>query len=542
MRLLDRALVLVGLILALLAAVAGSRRFLLAPIARLESAVARWRQGDLGARARTAETGTELARLDATFDDVAQRLAAREAERAQALESLRASEARFRAIIEDQSEFISRFTPDLTLTFVNRAYAAQLGRDAEALIGTSLLDLMTKEQRAQFVAQLDALTPESPTVSYDMEAPLPDGTSGWERWTDRALFDARGQVVEYQSVGRDITASRRAEAALRESEERLRLAVEATGLGTWDVDVTAGTRRWSPEFLAILGLPPGTAADPGLFASLIHPDDRDWVNERYRRAYRDVDAGPYDAEFRIRPADGGGERWVRTVGRIFFDASGRPLRGIGTLMDVSERKRDEERQRLLLAELSHRVKNTLATVQAIASRSLSGERTLEEGRHALTKRLRALAKTHDLLTASRWRGAGLRAVLEGELKPYGKRARIAGPEVELTPKAAQTMGLVLHELATNAAKHGALSLPEGWLEVGWSFAPTDADGHHLLRLTWRERGGPPVTPPRWCGFGRTLIEQGLKHDLGGQVVLDFAAAGLVCELAVPITAANVVEG
>ena len=483
-----------------------------------------------------------LTRPGAVFDALAQRLEARETERAQALDYLRAGEARFRAIIEDQSEFISRFTPDLVLTFVNRAYAAQLGRDAEALVGTSLLDLMTEEQQARFRAQLAALTPEAPTVSYDMEAPLPDGTSGWERWTDRALFDPAGRLVEYQSVGRDITASRRAEAALRESEERLRLAVEVTGLGTWDVNLTAGTRRWSPEFLAILGLPPGTAADPERFAALIHPADRGWVNERYQRAYQAVEAGPYEAEFRIRRADDGGERWVRTVGRIFFDASGRPLRGIGTLMDVTERKRDEERQRLLLAELSHRVKNTLATVQAIASRSLSGERTLEEGRDALTKRLRALAKTHDLLTASRWRGAGLRAVLEGELKPYGKRALIAGPEVELTPKAAQTMGLVLHELATNAAKHGALSAPEGWLEVTWSLAPTGGADGRELRLTWREHGGPPVVPPRRRGFGRTLLEQGLKHDLGGKVVLDFAADGLVCELTVPVTAATPVEG
>jgi two-component sensor histidine kinase len=207
---------------------------------------------------------------------------------------------------------------------------------------------------------------------------------------------------------------------------------------------------------------------------------------------------------------------------------------------VTGRKRDEERLRLLLAELSHRVKNTLATVQAIAARSLSGERTLEEARDALAKRLRALAKTHDLLTASRWRGADLRAVLEGELKPYGKRARLEGPEVELTPKAAQTLALVLHELATNAAKHGALAAPDGWLEVAWSLDRADADeGGGRLRLTWRERGGPPVAPPHRRGFGRTLLEHGLRHDLSGQVALDFAPDGLVCELTVPATAATV---
>jgi two-component sensor histidine kinase len=218
------------------------------------------------------------------------------------------------------------------------------------------------------------------------------------------------------------------------------------------------------------------------------------------------------------------------------DADGRVVGLAGAALDITERKRAEARQRLLVAELSHRVKNMLATVQVIARRSLSSDRTLDEAREALAKRLRALAKAHDLLTASRWRGAGLRAVLAGELRPYGERAVLDGPELELAPNAAQTFALVLHELATNAAKHGALAAADGWLEVSWSRVTLPSRGDEL-RLVWRERDGLPVRAPSRRGFGRTLLEEGLRHELGGEVRLDFRPDGLVCELSVPAKAA-----
>lgn len=197
---------------------------------------------------------------------------------------------------------------------------------------------------------------------------------------------------------------------------------------------------------------------------------------------------------------------------------------VGIGIDVSERKLAEERQELLLAELSHRVKNILATVQSIAQQSVTGERTLEQAREAFVSRLRALAHTHDLLTAAAWQGASLHRLVEAELEPYGARAALSGADLLLKPRVVQTLGLVLHELATNAAKYGALSRAKGRVEVRVEIAGEQ------LRLTWRERGGPKVGTPGPPGFGRRLIERAVTYDLGGEVRVAFEPAGVTCEI------------
>jgi two-component sensor histidine kinase len=159
---------------------------------------------------------------------------------------------------------------------------------------------------------------------------------------------------------------------------------------------------------------------------------------------------------------------------------------------------------------------------------LAGDRTLVEARDALAKRLRALASAHTLLTASEWRGASLRALAAAELAPYRGRADAKGRDVALGSRAAQSLALILHELATNAAKHGALSAPEGRVELAWT-----VDGS-MLRLAWRETGGPEVRPPAQRGFGSLLVEEAAAHDLGGAARLEFRREGLTYELEVPL--------
>jgi PAS domain S-box-containing protein len=214
-----------------------------------------------------------------------------------------------------------------------------------------------------------------------------------------------------------------------------------------------------------------------------------------------------------------------------------PLRGGGvavTLTDITERKNADARQRLLVNELNHRVKNSLATVQAIAAQSLRGDDVSPEARERFMARLMALARANDVLVAETWKGASLTAVAFEMAKPHGEAERftIEGPEVHLGPETATAMALGLHELATNAAKYGALSTPEGRVSLTWAL---DGEGAaRRLRLTWREGGGPEVATPAQRGFGSRLIERGLAHALKAEVRLAYHVTGVVFTLAAPL--------
>jgi two-component sensor histidine kinase len=197
--------------------------------------------------------------------------------------------------------------------------------------------------------------------------------------------------------------------------------------------------------------------------------------------------------------------------------------------DITDQVRAQERQRLLVDELNHRVKNTLATVQAIAQQTLRGSTTPERFAEAFEARLMALSKTHNALTDSHWTGAGLRQILWQELSPYGaERVTMQGPDVQLSARLALALGMVFHELATNAAKYGALS-DSGRLSVTWSVDASDD-----LSLDWRETGGPPASPPARKGFGSRLIERSITGELQGRIQLDYATTGLSCRFTVPL--------
>jgi len=214
-----------------------------------------------------------------------------------------------------------------------------------------------------------------------------------------------------------------------------------------------------------------------------------------------------------------------------------PMRGGGvaiTLTDVTERKSADARQRLLLNELNHRVKNSLATVQAIAAQSLRGPEVAPEARERFAARLVALARANDVLVADAWRSASLASVAHEMATPHGEAERfaIAGPEVNLAPQVATAMALALHELATNAAKYGALSTPDGQVAVTWT---VEGDGEaRRLSLTWRETGGPPVSAPGPMGFGTRLIRRGLAAELNAEVHMDYQPTGLVFTLSAPL--------
>jgi len=215
---------------------------------------------------------------------------------------------------------------------------------------------------------------------------------------------------------------------------------------------------------------------------------------------------------------------------------------IGTIIevrDITEEKAAAERQRLLTNELNHRVKNTLATVQSIAAQTFKGK-TDGVARQTFDARMVALSNTHNVLTAENWESASLRSVVEGAVAPHAlaevdtARFDLVGPDTRLHPKVAVTLAMALHELMTNAAKYGALSVPEGRVGVSWTLEP-EGSGERL-DLVWTETGGPPVAPPARRGFGSRLIERQLPLEFDGSADLTFAPTGVICRLRIPLTA------
>lgn len=316
--------------------------------------------------------------------------------------------------------------------------------------------------------------------------------------------------------------------AFATEQDRLALVLEATGLGLWEFDMLTGDLHWDDRMRHHFGLPPGTPVDYATYVGGLHPDDRDAVVATFRDAVA-AGAEGYRTEHRTLAADGT-VRWVLGCARIIRGPDGEPLQLIGSAEDITERKEAEERLQLMVHELNHRVKNSMAVVQAITARTLRDDAEPLAARRNLTSRLLALARAHDLLTAESWAGADLATVAARSLAAVMAepgRIVIEGPSVRLRPPAALTFALVFHELATNALKYGALSGEEGSVALNWTLS----DDGRRLDLCWRETGGPFVAPPSRRGFGSHLIERGLAAEVGGKVQITYPPEGLVCTIA-----------
>ena len=395
------------------------------------------------------------------------------------------------------------------------------------------LSLVHPDDIARIEFDMSSLPPPGTFLDSECRIILPDGSIRWITAHSLVRYDARGEPAEMIGVNWDVTAEKEAAESLRVSEERHRLAIAANNFGTWDYDLVTGDHLWSPEFFDLWGLPADAPAEPKLLRPLL--EDKDW--QRIRSVWSEAAAGDgrVELECQIRRRRDGARRWVQFRGQMFFGKNGKPVRAVGIMMDASDRRQAEERQRLLLNELNHRVKNTLATVQAIVSQTLRATPEPEAAFERVQSRLMALSNTHNLLNATHWEGAALTDILDAELRPYrgqGGRIVLIGGRIELDAKTALALGLIVHELATNAAKYGSLSVQHGRVEVTWNdWGPGEAG----VELLWREFDGPLVEPPRRRGFGSRLIERS-AGDLRGTVDLDFLASGLACRLAFPLRA------
>ncbi|WGM30764.1 HWE histidine kinase domain-containing protein [Brevundimonas sp. NIBR11] len=471
-------------------------------------------------------------------------------------------------------------TPDLRYAGMNAAYLAVVGKTRDELIGKPLFDIFTggdTEEGAENARQLRAsfdkvlatgARDHLALIHFAIPVTDADGRTTLEDryWsaTHTPLHDADGRIVLILQHTSDITELERLR---RERDDSPAISALDMILGGGVMNraraVQEDNRRLEIERNRLVEM---FMSAPGFVAILSGPDH---VFQMHNEAYARIIGRSDVVGLSIREAlpDLAGQGYYELLDSVF--ATGEPYEGKGALVtfrpegsnqeisrnvdfiyqpirdnggavvgifvqghDVTDTVRAAQRQRLMIDELNHRVKNTLATVQSIAmqtARSHTDPRSFAESFQA---RLLSLSHTHDLLTRSHWEGADLRAVLEHETAAHGpSRIVLNGPPLPLGPAAALSLGMIFHELATNAAKYGALSTPDGRVFVDWSIADQT---NRTLTMTWREVGGPTVSPPNRKGFGSRLIERNVRHDLAGEAKLSYASDGFIAELSVPL--------
>ena len=328
---------------------------------------------------------------------------------------------------------------------------------------------------------------------------------------------------------RDISERKAAEAALRESEARLSATYNHALVGIAEVDGNGRFVRANDEFSVMTGYSLEELRRK-TFLDITHPADLASERQVFAEQWSGSRSA-YTVEKRYIRKDGG-VIWVELAASIVRSDDSTPAYGVRIVRDITDRKRAEEQQRLLLHELNHRVKNTLTVVQGLAHQTFKSGMVPPELLRSFEGRLGALAAAHNLLMKQTWEATPIAEAAEAALRPFqtaSRRISLEGPNLLLAPSATITLTLALHELATNAAKYGALSKDGGTVDLRWT---TDAD---TLTLTWREVGGPRVVQPVKSGFGTRLLKRAIASDLRGTVDIDFAPAGLVCVIMAPLS-------
>jgi PAS domain S-box-containing protein len=343
--------------------------------------------------------------------------------------------------------------------------------------------------------------------------------------------DQLGQVNGWIASILDITEHKQTEAALRESEQQLSwlaAIVESSDDAIVSKDLDGIITSWNKGAERIFGY---TAEDAiGQHITLVIPQER---HSEERKILARVRPGERIDHFEtVRQRKDGSLIAVSLTISPVKNAEGRLVGASKIARDITEQKRNDERIATLAREAEHRTKNILAAVQATVN--LSHADTSDDLKRAIEGRIQALANVHALFVDSRWKGAELSNLARQELAPYlhdnEPRARVDGPQLLLEPNIAQTIAMTLHELATNAAKYGALSVVKGRIEVKWSLAANDR-----LILTWTEKGGPAVTKPTCQGFGTRVMERMIRDQHKGDLRLDWRAEGLICKIILPVT-------
>lgn len=441
--------------------------------------------------------------------------------------ALRTSEERLRVAVENAPLVLANCDRDLHYTWVARPHP---GFGGDALLGRRDDEVFPADQAQYLLRKKRCVL----TTGRGERGEIGVDTPWGRRWWDVVLEPLRGPdggIEGLTLAALDVTQRKNAEMALLAREGELRMVADAIPALVSHIGPDLRYRFANQRYVEWFGRPRKEILGRHM-AEVIGERAYEAVRDKVAAALRG-EAVQFDAAL---PFKHGGPRHVSAhyIPRIAQD--GRPDGFYIYASDITEQKAAEERQALLMAELDHRVRNILASIQSMASLTGLSAANKEEYARALEGRIAAMARTHGLLTRTRWRGASLERLLRDELEPYAKEgeAVLLDGEVDcmLGPKEAVNFALVVHELATNAAKYGALSAPGGRVRVTWRVEP--GDGNSLLRLEWREEGGPPVEPPKRRGFGSRLVETALAGNDGASVALSFPPEGVRCAITMPL--------
>jgi PAS domain S-box-containing protein len=415
------------------------------------------------------------------------------------------------------------------------------GSDAQrSATGASFFARLHPDDRARYIAFANGLDRDHPSFSITYRFIRSDGREVWFEENSKAEFDADGRLAGITGLVLDITERRRAEeqqtalmAELRDREDRMRAIVNTVVDGIITIDEKGIIDNVNPAAARAFGYAPEDVI--GRNIKMLMPDPYCGEHDQYLMNYLTTGQAKIigiGREVAGRRKDGSIFPIELAVGEMA--ATGRRM-FTGVVRDITRRRLAEERQRLLIAELDHRVKNVLARVAAVADSTGDVSSSIDGFIRALKGRIRSMAAAHELLSQSGWQGVGLTTLVHNQLAPYAtdENVTIGGTDVVLSAPATQAVAMVLHELVTNAAKYGALSSPSGRVSIGWERKANGAAAA-MLSLEWRERDGPPVAAEVRSGYGTDLIRDLIPHELGGTVDLAFAPDGACCRIEIPL--------